>query len=91
MLCVFTFIFMCIRKLFAVMISLTSSVSHQNKSLLIMAVFYLDASQTCRDYGIGHVFFSADFIGRVFRELSHFIMGTQNGQEKASIVITCFA
>lgn len=68
-----TLIFMCVQKLFAVMISLTLAVLHQNKSLLIIAVFYLDASQTRRDYGIECVFFSTDFIGRVFSELSHFI------------------
>lgn len=82
---------MCIQKSFAIMISLTSAVLHQNKSLLIIAVFYLDASQTCRDYGIEPVFFSADSTGGVFSELSHFITRDQNGQEKISVIIMCYA
>lgn len=82
---------MCIQKSFAIMISLSSAVLHQNKSLLIITVFYLDASQTCRDYGIKHVFFSADFIGRVFNEIRHFITRDQNGQEKISMIIMCYA
>lgn len=55
---------------------------HQNKSVLIIAMFYLDGSQIYGDYRIEHVFFSADFIGRVFNELSHFITREQNGWGK---------
>lgn len=73
---------MCIQRSFAVMISLALAVLHQNKSLLDIAVSQLYASQTCRDYGIEHVFFLADFIGTMFNDPSHFITRNQNDQEK---------
>lgn len=73
---------MCIQTSFVVMISLALAVLHQNKSLLNIAVSYWYASETCRDYGIEHVFFLADFIGTMFSDPDHFLRRKQNDQGK---------
>lgn len=69
----------------------SASVLHRSKSVLIIAVFYLAASQIYGDYGIKHVFFSADFIERVFNELSLFITRDPNGWGKKKMsIVECF-